>query len=75
MARHDQHMTEQEFAVVAYLECNREAYFGRKEIARRAVKREVFEQNPHWADAALASLTMQGLIEQDKGGRYRCKGA
>jgi hypothetical protein len=67
-------MTEQEFAVVAYLESNREAYFGRKEIARRAVKREVFEENPHWA-AGLASLTMQGLIEQDPGGRYRCKGA
>ena len=39
------------------------------------MKREVFEENPHWADAALALLTMQGLIEQDQGGRYRCKGA
>ena len=68
-------MTEQEFAVVTFLECNREVYFARKEIARRAVKRQVFEQNPHWADAALASLTIQGLIEQDESGRYRCKEA
>jgi hypothetical protein len=67
-------MTEEEFAVVAFLECNPEVYFSRREIARRAVKRQVYEENPHWADAALTSLKLQDLIDQDESGACRCKG-
>ena len=66
-------MTEEERAVVSFLETNPEAYFARKEIARKAVKRSVFEENPHWLDAALAALLLQGLIEQNDSGQYRLK--
>jgi hypothetical protein len=43
----------------------------RKEIARKAVKRTVFEENPHWADAPLASLLNQGIVEQNESAQYR----
>jgi hypothetical protein len=66
-------MTEAEAQIVAFLECSPESFFSRKEIARRAVRRQEYEANPHWADAALSSLTAQGLIEQDLNGTYRCK--
>ena len=48
-------------------------YRARREIARKALKRAVFEENPHWADAPLAGLVEQGLVEQDESGHYRFK--
>jgi hypothetical protein len=45
----------------------------RREIARKAINRAAFEENPHWADAPLASLLAQNLIEQDDSGHFRIK--
>jgi len=48
-------------------------FLARREIARKALKRAVFEENPHWADAPLVSLVDQGLVEQNESGHYRIK--
>lgn len=48
-------------------------YLARREIARKALQRDVFEENPHWADAPLSGLVDQGLVEQDESGHYKIK--
>jgi hypothetical protein len=64
-------MTDIEREIVEYLKQNREAFFNRKEISRRARSRSDFEENPHWAAAPLASLVAQGILVQNDSGLYR----
>jgi len=64
-------MTDIEREIVEYLKQNREAFFNRKEISRRARSRADYEENPHWAAAPLASLVAQGVVEQNDSGLYR----
>ena len=64
-------MTDIEREIVEYLKQNREAFFNRKEISRRARSRSDFEENPHWAAAPLASLVAQGILEQNDSGLYK----
>ncbi len=64
-------MTEAEFNVLNYLKGTPGASCTRKEIARRAVKRTEFEENPHWADAPLNALVARGIVEVDEQGLYR----
>jgi hypothetical protein len=64
-------MTYEESAIVLFLQGSPDAFVARKEIARKAVKRTVFEENPHWADAPLASLLNQGIVEQNESAQYR----
>jgi hypothetical protein len=66
-------MTYDEFAIMSFLEGSPDCYLARREIARKALKRTVFEENPHWADAPLASLVDQGLVEQDDSGHYKIR--
>ncbi len=66
-------MTEEAYRIVSFLQGSPETYYARREIARRAVKRIVYEANPYWADAALASLVAGGVVEQSPEGRYRLK--
>ena len=66
-------MTEAEFIIVTFLQSSPETFFARKEIARRAVRRSEYEENPHWADAALAGLLLKEVIEQNQSGLYRLK--
>jgi hypothetical protein len=66
-------MTDEEQLIVTFLNSSPESYFARKEIARKAVRREVYEENQHWADAPLASLLMKGVIEKNDSGQYRTK--
>jgi hypothetical protein len=66
-------MTSEEQTILNFLGCNPQTYFARKEIARRAVKRSVYEENQHWADAPLASLLLRGAVEQNNEGQYRIK--
>jgi len=56
-----------------YLMGIRDCSVARREIARKALKRRVFEENPRWADAPLAALVDSGFIEQDESGHYRVK--
>jgi hypothetical protein len=64
-------MTYEELAIMNFLAGTPSCYVARREIARKALKRTVFEENPHWSDAPLASLVDQGLVEQDDSGHYK----
>ena len=64
-------MTAVEFEIVAFLKQNREAYYNRKEISRKARSRDDYEANPHWAAAPLNSLVTQGVVEQNDSGHYK----
>jgi hypothetical protein len=66
-------MNEDETIVLRFLEAAPETFFARREIARKAVKRTVFEENPNWVDAPLTGLVSQRLIEQNDSGHYRFK--
>ena len=68
-------MTYEESAIVNFLRGVPEEFVARREIARRALKRSLFEENPHWADAPLASLLDQGQIEKNDQAQYRLKRA
>ena len=63
-------MTSEETSILDYLKGRPESAFAKREIARKAAKRAVYEENPHWADAPLASLVIQKLIEIDENGNY-----
>jgi hypothetical protein len=66
-------MTYEETAIMNFLKGNPDGYVARREIARKALKRAIFEENPHWADASLTALADQGLVEQNDSGHYRIK--
>jgi|WetSurMetagenome_2_1015567.scaffolds.fasta_scaffold381500_2 hypothetical protein len=66
-------MTDDELVVLSFLKECRETCFGRREIARRAARRSLYEENPHWADGPLASLVAHGLVEITDQGLYRFK--
>ena len=59
--------------IIQFLKQSPETFFARKEIARKARRRDEYEENPHWIDAPLASLLMQGAIEQNDSAAYRVK--
>ncbi len=64
-------MNHEELAIMNFLRATPESFIARREIARKAQKRQVFEENPHWVDAPLSSLLDQGFIEQDASGHFR----
>jgi len=66
-------MTYEELAIITFLRGSPDSYVARREIARKALKRTVFEENPRWADAPLSSLVDHRLVEQDESGHYRIK--
>jgi hypothetical protein len=66
-------MTYEEMAIINFLKGSPESFSARREIARKALKRNVFEENPHWVDPPLSSLLDLGLIEQDDSGHYKIK--
>jgi hypothetical protein len=66
-------MTSEETAIITLLRANPDGFLARREIARKALKRSSFEEDPHWADAPLHSLLDQGLVEQDDSGHFRIK--
>ena len=66
-------MNYEEQTIIDFLKQCPDNFFGRKEIARKAVRRSEFEENPHWADVPLAALADQKLIEIDNGNLYRFK--
>jgi len=49
-------MNDEQVLIINYLKCSPKTWFGKKEIARRAVKRKVFEENPRWSEEPLAEL-------------------
>ena len=63
-------MTREESYVISFLQERPESAFSRGEIARKAVKRAVYEADRHWVDVPLASLVAQRLVEVDNSGNY-----
>jgi hypothetical protein len=66
-------MTYEELAITNFLKASGDTFVARREIARKALKRQIFEENPHWADAPLGGLVDQGVLEQNESGHYRIK--
>jgi hypothetical protein len=64
-------MTDEEQRIVDFLRGSPDAYFARKEIARKAVKRSEYDENPRWAEAPLSSLLDKKIIEMNDGGHFR----
>ncbi len=64
-------MTYEENAILEFLKGSPESFLARREIARKALKRRVFEEDPHWVDAPLAALLAQRLIERNDSAQYR----
>ena len=63
-------MSREEYAVWLFLSENPRTAFARREIARRATKRVVFEADPHWADEALNALVARKVVVIDPDGHY-----
>jgi hypothetical protein len=66
-------MTYEEMAIMNFLRGSPDSFVARREIARKALKRTVFEEDPHWVDAPLSSLVDQDVLEQDESGHYKIK--
>jgi hypothetical protein len=66
-------VTYEEIAIMNFLRGAPDVFMGRREIARKAQKRTIFEETPHWADAPLSGLVDQGVLEQSDSGHYRIK--
>ena len=64
-------MTQEESLVMSFLQERPESAFSRGEIARKAVKRAVYEADRHWVDVPLASLVAQQLVQVDNSGKYQ----
>lgn len=66
-------MSHEEDSIISLLKGSPHTGFARKEIARRAVKRSVYEQNPRWVDEPLAALVARGVVVIDQDGLYHLK--
>lgn len=66
-------MTYEETRVLQFLEESPETFYSRREIARKAVKRREFEENPQWASAAISALLEREEIEENLAGSIRWK--
>jgi hypothetical protein len=71
IAPHAGQVSDAERVIVEFLSQNPENSCSRMEIARKAVRRSVFTENPHWVDAPLATLVDRKIVVQDKSGAYR----
>jgi hypothetical protein len=63
-------MTTVELEIIAFLKQTPDVYFARKEISRKARRREDYEEDPHWASGPLNSLVGQGYVIQNDSGHY-----
>jgi len=64
-------MSTAEFEIIAFLKQSPQLFFARKEIARKARRRDEFEEDPHWAAAPLESLVQQGFVIRNDAGLYK----
>ena len=66
-------MTTEETVILTFREESPETWFSRREVARKAVRREEYEENRNWATGAFSSLMARGLIEENEGGNIKFK--
>ena len=64
-------MTAEELIIIEFMKQSPESGFSRMEIARKAVKRKQFEEDPRWADAPLNALMDRKVVVLDKSGAFR----
>jgi hypothetical protein len=64
-------MTHEEPLILDFLGGSPETAFARKEIARKAVKRTLCEENPRRADRPQATLVASDLVKIEKSGLCR----
>ncbi|MDB6121860.1 MAG: hypothetical protein JWQ71_853 [Pedosphaera sp.] len=64
-------MTTEETEIIQFMSQFPDSAFSRKEISKKAKRREEYEENPNWATGPLKSLVDQGLIVEDAGGYYK----
>jgi hypothetical protein len=66
-------MTYEESKIIDFLKGSPNDFVARREIARKAMSRQVFDEDQHWADAPLASLVNMDILEQNENGHYKIK--
>ena len=66
-------MNDEQTIIINFLKCSPEAWFGKKEIARRGGKRKEFEDNPRWSEEPLRELIAQHVVEENTDGQVRLK--
>jgi hypothetical protein len=66
-------MTYEESKIIDFLKGSPNDFVARREIARKAMSRQVFDEDPHWADASLVSLVNMDILEQNENGHYKIK--
>jgi hypothetical protein len=64
-------MTDVEMEIISFLKLNRDTFFARKEISRKARRKQEYEENPHWAAAPLNTLVAQRIVVQNESGHYK----
>jgi hypothetical protein len=64
-------MTDAEREIIEFLKHSPDTWFHRKEISRKARRRSEYEEDPHWANAPLASLVDQKHVLQNDSGLYQ----
>jgi len=66
-------MTYEESCIIDYLKGSPNDFVNRREIARKAVNRKIYEEDPHWVDAPLMALVEEDVVEQNDQGHYKLK--
>ena len=64
-------MTAEEQLIVQFMQQSPDNGYARMEIARKAVRRKDFEENPRWADAPLNALVDRKVVVLDNSGAFR----
>ena len=64
-------MKDDELLILNFLSECPETAFARREIARKACHRSMYEENPNWVDAPLAALVGRNLILVNESGQYQ----
>ena len=59
--------------ILNFLKQNAETAFARRDIAKRAVKRRIYEADPHWADQPLQTLVARDSVVVTESGFYRVR--
>lgn len=64
-------MSTEETVVLGFLEESPETWYSRREVARKAVRRSEWEENPNWAAGAISGLLSRGKIEENSSGSIK----
>ncbi len=66
-------MNTEDSVVLDFLGEAPETWYSRREVARKAVHRRDYEENPNWAMASISGLLSRGMIEENTSGAIKFK--